>query len=217
MSKRKNTCHGDCFTQSDDDLNKYIKNRKCKFNCELHACTCCGELNPEWFLDCYHGFCIRCDMNRFKNTRKKGSGYCKLCQKILVPIGTSRGNGNQLHDDWKGREYHKKCWLELKRREENDSETDDSGDIDYTVKENIPKWVGNVPKLINRVGSEEMWKQTHSCVHCGREKYNPLFYFGYRRLCVICLANNTNKLKKKYENNQLCDNMNIDDIELLSE
>jgi len=37
---------------------------------------------------------------------------CKRCGKPLVAIGNSRRNGKP-HRDWKTREYHKKCWLNL--------------------------------------------------------------------------------------------------------
>jgi hypothetical protein len=35
---------------------------------------------------------------------------CKGCGKPLVAIGRARANGKRSHDDWKSREYHKKCW-----------------------------------------------------------------------------------------------------------
>ena len=36
--------------------------------------------------------------------------YCKYCCKALVPVGSSRRNGTFRHDDWIGRQYHKKCF-----------------------------------------------------------------------------------------------------------
>lgn len=43
-------------------------------------------------------------------------GFCQRCYKSLVPIGSSRTNG-AAHDDWEARQYHKKCWVELKEEE----------------------------------------------------------------------------------------------------
>ena len=37
---------------------------------------------------------------------------CLSCQKSLVPVGNERANGKR-HDDWKTRQYHKKCFKEL--------------------------------------------------------------------------------------------------------
>ena len=36
---------------------------------------------------------------------------CVWCQKPLTKIGNARANGKS-HDDWPGRNTHKKCWLE---------------------------------------------------------------------------------------------------------
>lgn len=47
-----------------------------------------------------------------KTEKKK----CKLCKKTLKAIGNSRKNGAN-HNDWKSREYHKKCWKEVKDNE----------------------------------------------------------------------------------------------------
>ena len=35
---------------------------------------------------------------------------CVWCQKPLTKIGNARANGKS-HDDWPGRNTHKKCWL----------------------------------------------------------------------------------------------------------
>jgi hypothetical protein len=43
---------------------------------------------------------------------------CWHCGKKLVPIGHKRINGAS-HDDWKTRKFHKECWLELKKEEED--------------------------------------------------------------------------------------------------
>jgi len=50
---------------------------------------------------------------------------CRRCGKDLVAIGHERSNGAD-HDDWKRREYHKKCWLEMKgKRKRKDSDFSD--------------------------------------------------------------------------------------------
>jgi len=36
---------------------------------------------------------------------------CIWCQKPLQPIGNARANGCK-HNDWIGRNSHKKCWIE---------------------------------------------------------------------------------------------------------
>ncbi len=43
---------------------------------------------------------------------------CWHCGGKLVPVGTSRRNGFK-HDDWGGRYLHKKCWKELRYRQED--------------------------------------------------------------------------------------------------
>lgn len=34
---------------------------------------------------------------------------CIICNKKVVPFGTSRKNGNKT-PDWESRKMHKKCW-----------------------------------------------------------------------------------------------------------
>ena len=41
---------------------------------------------------------------------------CLFCQRHLVSIGTSRANGKRTHDDWASREFNKKCWKDIVRR-----------------------------------------------------------------------------------------------------
>jgi hypothetical protein len=41
----------------------------------------------------------------------KPQGNCKICGTPLRAVGKARTNG-KCHDDWAGREYHKKCWKE---------------------------------------------------------------------------------------------------------
>jgi hypothetical protein len=43
---------------------------------------------------------------------------CQLCNKGLPTIGNMRMNGKD-HNDWDGRQYHKKCWKEKKEMELN--------------------------------------------------------------------------------------------------
>ena len=40
---------------------------------------------------------------------------CGHCGGWLQAIGTARKNGKQTHNDWSGRRYHKKCWVEMQR------------------------------------------------------------------------------------------------------
>lgn len=39
--------------------------------------------------------------------------YCKFCGRRLVAVGNARSNGKS-HNDWTSREYHKKCWKQLR-------------------------------------------------------------------------------------------------------
>ena len=43
-------------------------------------------------------------------TLENKNPVCEVCEKPLVPIGSSRENGAD-HDDWVGRRLHKKCWV----------------------------------------------------------------------------------------------------------
>jgi len=64
-------------------------------------------------------------------------------------------------------------------------------------EEKFEPFVKNIPKLSERIGSPT-WEQKNPCVHCGRISYNPIFHFGYRQVCKICLGNHSNELKEKY-------------------
>lgn len=54
---------------------------------------------------------------------------CKLCKKTLVPIGTARNNGKTTHNDWKTREYHKKCFVKIMEEKELKQKLIDRGFI----------------------------------------------------------------------------------------
>ena len=43
---------------------------------------------------------------------KNGKRICMHCNKILVPVASSRKNGTTIYDDWSARMYHKKCYKE---------------------------------------------------------------------------------------------------------
>jgi len=45
-------------------------------------------------------------------------GKCIWCKGKLVPIGNKRKNGSFYQKDWEGRQYHKKCYREMKERKE---------------------------------------------------------------------------------------------------
>lgn len=63
------------------------------------------------------------------------------------------------------------------------------------------QWTDNLPRLVNKVGMEGMWKQEKPCIICKREKYNPVFVKGPRQLCKLCLSPSYEELKKKYSFN----------------
>lgn len=44
---------------------------------------------------------------------EKENRICKLCKGTLRAVGNGRKNGKN-HDDWKSREYHKKCWKDIR-------------------------------------------------------------------------------------------------------
>ncbi len=54
-------------------------------------------------------------------------GRCWKCNKMLVPVGSSRQNG-AFHDDWEGRILHKKCWIVIKKEEEAEKDEEDESD-----------------------------------------------------------------------------------------
>ncbi|HNE92499.1 MAG TPA: hypothetical protein PKG56_00050 [Chitinophagaceae bacterium] len=47
-------------------------------------------------------------------------GYCTVCKRKLVPIGTARSNGKRHHGDWSSRTLHKKCWVFVKQLKEEE-------------------------------------------------------------------------------------------------
>ncbi len=51
--------------------------------------------------------------NQKTDTKSPLKKKCLYCKKPLVKIGLARHNG-ALHKDWSTRQYHKKCWKELK-------------------------------------------------------------------------------------------------------
>ena len=65
------------------------------------------------------------DKSKFKLTNKNELLHqmnCVSCKKKLVVIGTARKNGVQHHGDWESREYHKKCWKDIKCKKKPESE-----------------------------------------------------------------------------------------------
>ena len=42
---------------------------------------------------------------------------CLACGKPLKLIGVERKNGKGHYEDWTTREYHKKCYLKIKKEE----------------------------------------------------------------------------------------------------
>jgi hypothetical protein len=47
--------------------------------------------------------------------KPKPKPKCKLCDKTLVPIADRRKRGTRRHWDWDTRQYHKKCWKQMRR------------------------------------------------------------------------------------------------------
>jgi len=65
-------------------------------------------------------------------------------------------------------------------------------------------WVENLPRLNKKGGMEVHWKQDKACIQCGRNQYNPVFAKGFRQICKICLNEDYNKVKEKYDINKSC-------------
>ncbi len=59
----------------------------------------------------------------FRYEKRDYTVKCLYCHKSLVPVGNSRANGKG-HDDWKLRQYHKKCWSFIERRLDNSPDSD---------------------------------------------------------------------------------------------
>ena len=59
-------------------------------------------------------------------------------------------------------------------------------------------WVNNLPRLPNRKGSSDKWRQDLECIKCGRDKYSPIFVKGYRQICKLCLVRDKEELRKEY-------------------
>lgn len=76
-----------------------------------------------------------------------------------------------------------------------------NGDSPQTFQDGLPiegkivrtllekyRFLESIGKIEKRSGSSE-WRQDYPCGgSCGRYTYNPVFYFGYRALCKMCLS-----------------------------
>ena len=53
---------------------------------------------------------------------RNNNNKCVKCNRALTSIGLDRKNGkislDKYNKDWDTRKYHKKCWRELKERQE---------------------------------------------------------------------------------------------------
>jgi hypothetical protein len=58
-------------------------------------------------------------------------------------------------------------------------------------------WLDKLPRLIKKYGAEKKWAQDKPCMECGRNQYSPVFYLGFRQVCKLCLANETDKVHAK--------------------
>lgn len=65
-------------------------------------------------------------------------------------------------------------------------------------------WVENLPILNKKGGVEVHWKQENPCICCKRTSYNPYFSKEFRQICKICLDNEYEELKKKYDYTSNC-------------
>jgi len=113
-----NLCRGECFTQTDAGWIKRICNNQT--NCTLKPCSGCRENNPQWELDCHKGRCLTCDILEYHGIDSSDLTLCRACSRKLVPIGTARVNGAS-HEDWDKRRLHKKCWLEQRKQQREES------------------------------------------------------------------------------------------------
>lgn len=117
-------CEGDgmCLLQGDDGSHPNSVNYACPHRCWPRPCNTCGDLMPLYVLHCYGGRCTSCDCRKWceneralkRKRNHKGPGYCELCNKHIVPIGSSR-LGGACHDDWSSRKFHKACWIQLQK------------------------------------------------------------------------------------------------------
>ena len=117
--------------------------------------------------------CFYCNANR--------DCYGSLTKDEIIQ---HKKNGIQLNFKKEGIQLNK----EQKDSKISPDEFDYSNSKDMNIKENIPKWTDNIPKLNHKVGSENGWHQEKKCIYCDRAKYNPVFYYGFRQICKICLG-----------------------------
>ena len=66
------------------------------------------------------------------------------------------------------------------------------------------KWGENLPRLNQKGGQGVGWKQENPCIVCKRNSYNPVFAKGFRQICKICLDQNYDELKEKYDISSKC-------------
>lgn len=89
-------------------------------SCFSIPCSDCKESLCSRFINDMGGrtWCIGCDMFLYFHKRHFRLGKdCYHCGKPLTPIGNARTNGAD-HEDWDTRQFHKKCWRQLKIEQE---------------------------------------------------------------------------------------------------
>lgn len=69
---------------------------------------------------------------------------------------------------------------------------------DCYIKDSSELWLGNLPKLTYKWGSQKQWKQDKPCLICKTEKYSPVFSKSFKAICKMCFNENYESLKEKY-------------------
>jgi len=85
--------------------------------------------------------------------------------------------------------------IEVENEETDKDEIEDlEKELNEILKKNTEKKISEfekkIPKLENKTGSENKWKQEICCVKCKREYYNPVWNKGYLAICKLCYNDN---------------------------
>jgi hypothetical protein len=55
-------------------------------------------------------------------------------------------------------------------------------------------WIDRLPPVKKEAGIGGNWNQSAPCIACGVYAYSPVYKMGYRQVCKICLATDTDKV-----------------------